>query len=345
MARRPTRSSGWVKDRFVLGQSHFQRRYEPIWYGWSEGGKSSCQGRRDLDDVWELPRPSRSPHHPTTKLVELALEARSDPGARVLDPFLGSSSTLIAAERRGRACSGIELDPGFSDVIVARWEAFTSPKAEKADMAGQQTGLGTRPPRPVVRAPGIGQVTLDQVGCPFAGVTSVPLATCRSSCATMLRALEPSRARAARRLTGVEHGTLATWRTTLDSGIAAARSVRSQGCASIEGSERTDGITAQHQLGIPVRLEGRGHARAGRIEVVLVGVDEDYAVRGRDRRGQLAEGVRIRLDTERDRHEALTRGAGDDPLESLAAGSGVRFGPQALVRLGSDQRTRQPQLP
>lgn len=125
----------WVKDTFVLGQSHFHRRYEPIWRGWLENGTSSFQGRRDLDDVWELPRPNRSPHHPTTKpveLVERAIEASSASGDLVLDPFMGSGSTLIAAERTSRVGAGVELDPVYCDVIVARWEAFTGMTAEKA---------------------------------------------------------------------------------------------------------------------------------------------------------------------------------------------------------------------
>ena len=56
----------------------------------------------------------------------------SDAGALVLDPFMGSGSTLIACERTGRISAGIELDPRYCDVIVARWEAFTELKAEKA---------------------------------------------------------------------------------------------------------------------------------------------------------------------------------------------------------------------
>jgi DNA modification methylase len=124
----------WVKDAFVLGRSRFHRRYEPLWYGWKQDGSSSYQGRRDLDDVWEVPRPRRSKHHPTMKpvaLVERAIEASSAAGDRVLDPFGGSGSTLIAAERTGRAASLVELDPRFCDVILARWEAFTGERAER----------------------------------------------------------------------------------------------------------------------------------------------------------------------------------------------------------------------
>ncbi len=124
----------WVKDIFVLGRSKFHRRYEPIWYGWHEEGKSSFQGRRDVDDVWEVARPKRSEEHPTMKPVEViirALEYCSGPGALVLDPFGGSGSTLIAAEQTGRKCYTLEIDPKYCDVIVSRWEEFTGKKAER----------------------------------------------------------------------------------------------------------------------------------------------------------------------------------------------------------------------
>jgi DNA modification methylase len=47
------------------------------------------------------------------------------PGDVVLDPFLGSGSTLIACEQIGRRCFGVELDPAYTDVAISRWESFT----------------------------------------------------------------------------------------------------------------------------------------------------------------------------------------------------------------------------
>jgi DNA modification methylase len=124
----------WRKDRFVIGRADYQRAYEPIWYGWRDGAKRVWNGGRDQDDVWHIARPSESPLHPTTKplpLIERAIENSSDPGALVLDPFMGSGSTLIACERTGRINAGVELDPRYCDVIIARWEAFTGLTAEK----------------------------------------------------------------------------------------------------------------------------------------------------------------------------------------------------------------------
>ena len=118
----------WVKDSFVLGRSKYHRRYEPIWYGWKDGGTSSFCKRRDLDDVWEIPRPKRSEQHPTMKPVELVARAianSSKPKGVVADLFAGAGSTLMAAEQLGRVCFAMELEPAYCDVIVQRWEAHT----------------------------------------------------------------------------------------------------------------------------------------------------------------------------------------------------------------------------
>ena len=129
----------WAKDRFVLGRADYQRQYEPIWYGWREGATRHWCGDRDQGDVWEITRPAVSEWHPTTKpveLVERALANSSEPGDVVLDLFLGSGSTLIACERTGRTCLGMELDPHYVDVALARWEAFSGETAEKLSTSG-----------------------------------------------------------------------------------------------------------------------------------------------------------------------------------------------------------------
>lgn len=118
----------WAKDAFVLGRSNYHRRYEPIWYGWRNGKSSSFCGRRDLDDVWEIPRPKKSDEHPTMKpviLVQQAIENSSARGDVVLDLFGGSGTTLIAAEAAGRRARLMELDPKFVDVIVRRYVRVT----------------------------------------------------------------------------------------------------------------------------------------------------------------------------------------------------------------------------
>ena len=123
----------WKKDRLVLGRSKYHSIYEPIWFGWSTSGRQFSEDRT-LTDVWEIDRPSKSPEHPTMKPVELVARAithATGPGGTVYDPFLGSGTTLIAAEQLDRTCYGTELDPGYCDVIVERWQNLTGGKAER----------------------------------------------------------------------------------------------------------------------------------------------------------------------------------------------------------------------
>jgi len=106
----------WVKDLFVLGRSKYHRRYEPIWYGWHTANKSSFGDARNLDDVWEIPRPRVSKEHPTMKPVELVEKAVTNSSQledAVFDPFLGSGTTLIACERLGRKCRAVEISPAY----------------------------------------------------------------------------------------------------------------------------------------------------------------------------------------------------------------------------------------
>jgi len=91
-------------------------------------------GADDDTTVWRFDRPIRSVEHPTMKpipLVAHSLANSSKPGDLVLDMFLGSGSTLMAAEQTGRTCFGVEFDPVYCDVIVKRWEDFTGLKAIK----------------------------------------------------------------------------------------------------------------------------------------------------------------------------------------------------------------------
>ncbi|WAC72378.1 site-specific DNA-methyltransferase [Roseateles sp. SL47] len=128
----------WAKNTFTLGRADYQRQYEPILYGWPEGTQRHWCGDRDQGDVWNIKKPQKNDLHPTMKpveLVERAIRNSSRPGNVVLDPFGGSGTTLIAAEKSGRVARLIELDPKYVDVIVRRWEDFTGQKAirEAAD--------------------------------------------------------------------------------------------------------------------------------------------------------------------------------------------------------------------
>ncbi|MEE1653549.1 MULTISPECIES: site-specific DNA-methyltransferase [Brachymonas] len=124
----------WAKNTFTLGRADYQRQYEPILYGWPEGATRHWCGDRDQGDVWQIKKPQKNDLHPTMKpveLVERAIRNSSRPGNVVLDPFGGSGTTLIAAEKSGRVARLIELDPKYVDVIVRRWEDFTGKQATR----------------------------------------------------------------------------------------------------------------------------------------------------------------------------------------------------------------------
>jgi DNA modification methylase len=97
---------------------------------------------RDRTNVWPYPSPSTPSEegnllalHPTIKPVRMVADAILDCTARgdiVLDGFLGSGTTVIAAERTGRRCFGLELDPHYVDTIVRRWQAYTGEQARLA---------------------------------------------------------------------------------------------------------------------------------------------------------------------------------------------------------------------
>jgi len=106
-------------------------------------GAEIC-GKR-IGSVWSFGKDAAASYmHPTQKPVALAGEAidkTTHPAALIYDPFLGSGTTLIAAEQLGRKCYGMEISPQYCDVIVKRWETLTGKKASLAD-GGPAAGVG-----------------------------------------------------------------------------------------------------------------------------------------------------------------------------------------------------------
>ncbi|WP_449461065.1 site-specific DNA-methyltransferase [Streptococcus suis] len=114
----------WKKNLLVLGRSPYQWQHEPCLFGWKQKGKHQWFSDRKQTTIWEYDRPKSSKDHPTMKPIPLMaypIQNSSMRGTLVLDPFLGSGSTLMAADQTGRVCYGIELDEKFVDVIVKRY--------------------------------------------------------------------------------------------------------------------------------------------------------------------------------------------------------------------------------
>jgi len=122
----------WAKNTFSLGRADYHQQFEAMLYGWKAGAQHYWCGARNQGNVWHFDKPARNDLHPTMKpvaLVERAIRNSSKPRDTVLDPFGGSGTTMIAAERTGRRAVLLEIDPVYADVIVRRWQEATGEAA------------------------------------------------------------------------------------------------------------------------------------------------------------------------------------------------------------------------
>lgn len=155
----------WNKNSLVLGRQDYHWKHEPCLYGWKDGAGHYFIDDRSQTTVWEdrvdvnkltkdemkailsdifddqvsttvmcEAKPTDSKEHPTMKPIKLLarqIKNSSKKGWNVVDLFGGSGSTMIACEQLGRNCYMMELDEGYVDVIIDRWEQFTGQKAIK----------------------------------------------------------------------------------------------------------------------------------------------------------------------------------------------------------------------
>jgi DNA modification methylase len=133
----------WAKQHFALSRGNYHWQHEPCWYCVRTGHSSRWRGDRTQSTVWQIAnlnsfggnRDETATGHGTQKPVELMrrpLLNHTERGDRVYDPFLGSGTTLIAAEQTERACYGLEIDRRYVDVIVRRWQEFSGKTATLA---------------------------------------------------------------------------------------------------------------------------------------------------------------------------------------------------------------------
>ncbi len=130
----------WVKPTAVFGRVYWHFRHEPCMMGWIQGSKPEHDGVHEHDSVWEVDWDGKArlvgSEHPTSKPVELfarPMRKHTKPGQIVFEPFSGSGSQIIAAERERRRCRAMEISPAFVDVAIRRWEKATGKSATLED--------------------------------------------------------------------------------------------------------------------------------------------------------------------------------------------------------------------
>jgi len=125
----------WAKNNFAISRGDYHWKHEPCWYVVRD--KGNWCGDRSQTTLWNIDKPLKSDTgHSTQKPIEcmqLPIENNSKKGDFVYDPFLGSGTTLIAAEKLGRKCCGLEISPAYVDVIIKRWQEFTGKQAVHAE--------------------------------------------------------------------------------------------------------------------------------------------------------------------------------------------------------------------
>jgi DNA modification methylase len=140
----------WQKQHFALSRGDYHWAHEPAWY--AVRGTGQWRGDRCQSTLWEVPNlnpmgGSRVAENAVTghstqkpvRIFEIPILNHTGAGDALYDPFCGSGTAIIAAEKLGRACVAMELDPQYVQVIVTRWEAFTGHTAVR-QAAGPATG-------------------------------------------------------------------------------------------------------------------------------------------------------------------------------------------------------------
>lgn len=126
----------WVKQNFAISRGDYHWQHEPCWYAVKKDYPHNWQGSRKESSTWEIANQNafgksseedeRTAHSTQKPLECMARPIRNNTseGEGVYDPFIGSGTTLIAAEQLNRVCYGIELSPAYCDIIINRWKNF-----------------------------------------------------------------------------------------------------------------------------------------------------------------------------------------------------------------------------
>jgi DNA modification methylase len=124
----------WVKNRPVLTYSWYMWAHEPCFFGWLRGQKPKRCAADHPSTTWQIESTVfEKTEHPTSKPIEIfaiPMRQHTKEGELCYEPFAGSGSQIIAAERLRRRCYAAEREPKYCDVILRRWEAEIGGKAK-----------------------------------------------------------------------------------------------------------------------------------------------------------------------------------------------------------------------
>jgi DNA modification methylase len=140
----------WRKQHFALSRGHFHWAHEPAWYAIRKGATAHWRGGRKQTTVWEIPNlnpmggtrvgNNAISGHATQKpvaLFEIPIQNHTVAGDGIYDPFCGSGTAVIAAEKWNRRCYALEIEPRYVQAAVTRWETFTGQKATLSSRAAR----------------------------------------------------------------------------------------------------------------------------------------------------------------------------------------------------------------
>ncbi len=196
----------WAKDRPILSRSWYAWQHEPCFFGWVRPNRPPLvdtllePGREPLSTVWRIPTVAagQPTEHPTSKpleVFEIPMRQHTRPGELCFEPFAGSGSQIIAAERCARRCFAIEISPRYCDVIVRRWLAFVGPKAPQDLLTRYTPGIRA----PGNTAPGNTAPGSKAPGSPAPGSPTAPTNSAALAAKPKTFAAKPKRKRAAKR--------------------------------------------------------------------------------------------------------------------------------------------------
>lgn len=157
----------WVKEHFTIGRGDYHWQHECVWYAVRKGATGHWAADRKQTTVWRIGTligwsagcDGEKSEHGTQKPIECMrrpMENNSRPGDAVYDPFVGSGTTIIAAEQSRRRALAMELDPAYVDVCIRRWEEFAAGKKATLEATGRtfEETAAVRARKAATRAPG-----------------------------------------------------------------------------------------------------------------------------------------------------------------------------------------------